>query len=64
MSEVISKVAKQQANLLDLMEDVRQLKILIKEKDKRVEDLERRVDDMGQYSHIDDLITTGLETTH
>ena len=37
MSEEINKGAKQQAHLLDLLEEVGQLKI--KEKDERIEDL-------------------------
>ena len=60
----MSKVAEQQVNLLEPEEEVHQLKILIKEKDKRIEDLERRVDDMERYSCIDELIISGLETTH
>ncbi len=64
MSEEISEVAKQQANLLELMEEVCQQKILIKEKDKRIEDLEQRINDMEQYSCTDDLIISGLETKH
>ena len=62
MSEEINKVTKQEANILDLMEEVGQLKI--KEKDKRIEDLERRVDEMEQYSHIDNLIISGFKITH
>lgn len=58
MSEEISKVAKQQMGLLDLLEEVRQLKAVIKEKDKKIEELERRV------TRMDDLLISGLETTH
>ena len=46
MSGKISKVATQQSKLLGLMEEVRELKLAIKEKDKRIGDLERRVDDL------------------
>lgn len=56
ISEKISKVAKQQMGLLDLL--VRQLKAVIKEKDKKIEELERRV------TRMDDLLISGLETTH
>ncbi|ROL43579.1 hypothetical protein DPX16_13510 [Anabarilius grahami] len=64
MSDELSKVAKQQAMLLDLMDEVKQLKNLVKEKDKRIEGLERRIDDLEQNSRMEDLIISGLETTH
>ena len=40
MSEELSKVAKQQMGLLKLFEEVKQLKAVIKEKDKKIEELE------------------------
>lgn len=64
MSEELSKVAKQQMGLLDLIDEVRQLKAVIKEKDKKIEELERRVEDLEQYTSMDDLVISGLETTH
>ena len=64
MSEELSKVAKQQMGLLDLINEVRNLKAVIKDKDKKIEELERRVDDLEQYSRMDDLVISGLETTH
>lgn len=64
MSEELSKVAKQQVCLLDLIEEVKQLKAVIKEKDKTIEELERRVDDLEQYTRMDDLVISGLETAH
>lgn len=64
MSDEVSKVAKQQAMLLDLMDEVKQLKNLVKEKDKRIEGLERRIDDLEQYTRMEDLIISGLETKH
>ncbi|ROL49332.1 hypothetical protein DPX16_15658 [Anabarilius grahami] len=64
MSDELSKVAKQRAMLLDLMDEVKQLKNLVKEKDKRIEGLEQRIDDLEQYTRMEDLIISGLETTH
>lgn len=64
MSDELSKVAKQQAMLLDLMDEVKQLKNLVKEKDKRIEGRERRIDDLEQYTRMNDLIISGLETKH
>lgn len=64
MTDELSKVAKQQAMLLDLMEEVKLLKNLVKEKDKRIEGLEKRIDDLEQYSRMEDVIISGLETKH
>ncbi|KAM3599829.1 uncharacterized protein V6R79_012326 [Siganus canaliculatus] len=64
MSEELSKVVKQQVGLLDLIEEIRQLKIVIKEKDKKIEELERRVEDLEQNTRMDDLVISGLETNH
>ncbi|KAJ8344588.1 hypothetical protein AAFF_G00232760 [Aldrovandia affinis] len=64
MSEEVSKVAKQQAILMELMDEVKQLKNLVKEKDKKIDGLERRIDDLEQYTRMEDLIISGLETTH
>lgn len=64
VSEELSKVAKQQTGLLDLVAQVQQLKAGIKEKDKKIGELERRVDDLEQYTRMEDLVVSGLETTH
>ncbi len=64
MSEEISTTVKQQKTLTGLMEEIRELKIIIKQRDQRTELLEQRVDDLEQYSWADDLIITGLETKH
>ncbi len=75
MSDELSKVAKQQTMLLDLMDEVKQLKNLVKEKDKKIEGLERRIDELEQYTRLEDLMDeleqytrmeeiSGLETKH
>lgn len=64
MSDEISKVVKQQVNLMGLMEEVRELKATIKQRDQKIELLEQRTDNLEQYSWPDDLIITGLETKH
>lgn len=46
------------------MEKVRELKLAIKEKDKRMNDLEPRVDDLEQYSRMGELIIGGPATRH
>lgn len=60
-SEELSRVAKQQSMLLDLVNEVKQLKNLVKEKDRKIEDLERRMNDMEQYSRMEDVIISGLD---
>ena len=64
MSGELTKVWNQQTGLLDLINEVRQLKAVIQEKDKKIDELERRVEDLEQYSRIDDIMISGLETTH
>lgn len=64
MSEEISKVVKQQVNLMGLMEEVHELRVTINQRDQRIELLEQRIDDLEQYSRADDLIITGLDTKH
>lgn len=46
------------------MEEIRELKATIKQKDQKMEMLEQRVDDLEQYSRADDIVITGLETKH
>lgn len=64
MSEELSNIAKQQTMLLSLMEEVKQLKELVKAKDARIVGLERRVDELEQYTRTEDVIITGLQTKH
>lgn len=42
-------MVKQQVGLLNLIDEVRQLKAVIKEKERKIEELERRVEDLEQY---------------
>lgn len=62
MSEELSKVSKQQTKLMELMDEVKLLKTIIKEKNERIMNLERKVDDLEQYTRMEDIIITGLET--
>ena len=50
--------------LLELTEEVKRLRSVIKEKEKKIEALERTVDDLEQYTRMEDLVISGLETTH
>lgn len=57
-------MVKQQASLMGLVEEVRELKATIKLKDQKIYLLEERIDDLEQYSRGNDLIITGLDTRH
>ncbi|KAJ3581028.1 hypothetical protein NHX12_017141 [Muraenolepis orangiensis] len=64
MSEEISKVVKQQVDIMELMKEVCELKATINQRDQKIELMEQRIDDLEQYSRIDDIVISGLETTH
>lgn len=64
LSADIGEMAKQLTTLVELVEEVKLLRMAVKEKDKKISDLEKRVDDLEQYSRMDDLLISGLETKH
>ncbi|CAL9705113.1 unnamed protein product [Knipowitschia caucasica] len=64
MSGELSKLAEQQAKLLTLLAEVAELKKIIKEKDVTIGGLERRIDDLEQYTRMEDVIVSGLQTKH
>lgn len=64
MSEEITTISKQQKLILNLMDDIKELRRQSEEKDKKIAMLEGRVSDLEQYSRVNDVIVTGLETKH
>lgn len=60
MTEEISAVKLQQKAILDLVEEVKALRIQNAEKDRRLAYLENRVADLEQYTRMNDVIITGL----
>ena len=52
------------AIVYDLQRDNAELKRLLQEKDAKISELENRVDDLEQYTRIDDLIISGLTVRH
>ncbi|CAJ1079909.1 hypothetical protein NQZ68_021763 [Xyrichtys novacula] len=50
-----------QKSILDLVEEVKALRLLNAEKDKRITYLEGRVADLEQYTQVNDVIITGLK---
>ena len=43
-----------------MMEEIKQLRTLNNEKDKNIAELESRIDDMEQYSSVDNVIISGF----
>lgn len=64
MSAEITKLSSQQEKLVGMMEEIKTLKLMVQEKDKKIHELERRVDDLEQYSRREEVIISGLKTTH
>ncbi len=61
ITEELSAVRLQQKSILDLVEEVKTLRIQNAEKDKRIAYLENRVADLEQYSRMNDVIVTRLQ---
>lgn len=64
LSGEIAAVVKQQEMIMEMMGEIRELKKQNGEKDVKIAHLECRVDDLEQYSRMNDLIVSGLETRH
>ena len=71
IQQEIGKIATQQTQIMKLVEQVEGLQKQVdslknknKEKDREIEILKGRIDEMEQYSRIDDVIITGLKTKH
>ncbi|ROL03904.1 hypothetical protein DPX16_23339 [Anabarilius grahami] len=61
LSQDIETIKTKQDKILKLVEEVTQLRIQIEERDKKISELERKVEDLEQYSRINDVIVTGLK---
>lgn len=62
LSEDVAAVRTQQEKLLLLLEEeVKQLRLQNIEKDGRIAQLEQRVDELEQYSRINNVVITGIE---
>lgn len=58
--EEVSAIRVQQRSILELMEEVKALRLQNIEKEKRIASLEERVADLEQYTRTNDIIVTGL----
>lgn len=57
----VAAVRAQQELLLGLLEEVKQLRLQNAEKDRRIMDLERRVDELEQYTRTNDVVISGIK---
>lgn len=57
----VTAVREQQAQLLTLLEEVKQLRLRNAEQEQRIVELERRVDELEQYTHMNDVVITGIK---
>ena len=64
LTEKMDTITDQQAKLLELVEEVKGLKKMMQEKDERIVQLERRVDDLELYTRKEDVVISGLKTRH
>lgn len=60
LTSEISTVKLQQTEILKLVAEVKELRLRQEEKDKRIAFLERRVNDLEQYTRVNDVIISGL----
>jgi predicted nuclease with TOPRIM domain len=60
MSGELVKVTEQLTKLTQVVEEVKQLKDMISAKDKIINELERRLDNIEQQTRMEDVIITGL----
>ncbi|MEQ2218812.1 hypothetical protein XENOCAPTIV_008504 [Xenoophorus captivus] len=60
LSGETSAIRLQQKYILDFVEEVKALRLLNEEKDKRIAVLENRVADLEQYTRMNEVIITGL----
>lgn len=64
MSKDIFTLTQQQAKIVTLLDEVKNLKVLLSEKDEVINGLEKRIDDLEQHTRVDEVIINGLETKH
>ncbi|KAI9999416.1 hypothetical protein NQD34_018229 [Periophthalmus magnuspinnatus] len=61
LSKNVITVRDQQGKLMELIEEVKKLRIQNEEKDRRILELEKRVDDLEQYTRVNDVVITGIK---
>lgn len=61
LAEEVTTIRTQQKTILELVNEVKILKTLLDEKNKRITHLENKVEDLEQYTRRNDVIVTGLK---
>lgn len=61
MSDELTKLTSQTTLLMGLFEEVKQLKLLISNKDKKIDELEQKVNELEQNARQENIVLTGLE---
>ena len=56
----MSKLTKKQETMEEMMKEIKEIKIAIKERDQRIDDMEKRLQELEQYTRMEDVILTGL----
>ena len=64
MSGKIGELYNAKDDTSQILKMVGNLQSLVELKDKQIETLEKRIDDLEQYSRIDNVIIHGLKTRH
>ncbi|XP_061740084.1 uncharacterized protein LOC133541048 isoform X3 [Nerophis ophidion] len=61
LSQDVNDIRIKQDIILKLVDEVTELRMCIQERDKKIGELERKVEDLEQYSRLNDVIVTGLK---
>ena len=61
LSKLVAESAKQQASIVDLTKEIMALQSTVKERDLKIAELEKRLDDVEQYTRMEDVIISGLK---
>ncbi|XP_034023428.1 odorant receptor 131-2-like [Thalassophryne amazonica] len=61
LAEDVSAVKTQQTQLLELLEEVKQLRLQNEEKNRRITELEQRVEELEQHSRMNDVVISEIQ---
>lgn len=61
LSQDVNDIKMKQDKILNLVQEVTELRVRIVERDKKIAELEKKVEDLEQYSRLNDVIVTGLK---
>ena len=60
LTEEVSKLSKKQDILAEMVNELKNLKVAVIERDQKIADMEKRLNDLEQYSRMEDIIISGL----